>query len=159
MGLSSADSPEDPGRGLGAPPFPPENPPRKEAEGQPCIHRVTRDGRMGSPGRAARGGRLWYGPLEPGWAQAHTHARLGLVRHFTFTGFFFVCFFFFLPFFSFNLKRQGRGRGGGLGREQQQGYFSLPVRQAGDRSRWGLRAPHSARPTTPALELPPGAST
>lgn len=61
------------------------------------MNRVTRqDGHMGSPGRATQGGRLWYGPLEPGWAQAHTRARLGLVQHFTFTGFLFFAFFFFL---------------------------------------------------------------
>lgn len=40
-------------------------------------------------GEPPTGGRLWYGPGEPSWAQVQTQTlvRLGLVRHFTFTGF------------------------------------------------------------------------
>lgn len=126
MGLSSADSPEDPGGSWG-PPLQPENPPRKEAEGQPCMNRVTRDGHMGSPGWAAQEGRLWYGPLEPGWARPTPMpgwAWSGTLHSLVFN--------FFLPFFfSFNLKRQGRGQGGGLGREQQQEHLSLSPSLAG----------------------------
>lgn len=98
MGLSSADSPEDPGGGWGTLPST-QDPPQKEAKGQPCINRVTRrDGHIESPGWATRGGRLWYGPLEPIWAQTHTvpgWAWSGTLHSLVFKLFFFAFFFFF----------------------------------------------------------------
>jgi len=38
-------------------------------------------------GKPPNGGRLWYGLLEPRLGAGPHRARLGLLRHFTFTGF------------------------------------------------------------------------
>lgn len=46
-------------------------------------------GLLGEPVMVAAGADFGMAPGEPAWVQAQTHtlARLGLVRHFTFTGF------------------------------------------------------------------------
>lgn len=157
MGLSSAKTPRRPWKGLGDPPRPRD--PSEGSEGTAMYKHgdktMATGGLLGEP---PEGGRLWYGPREPGWAQAHNRARLG--RLFTFTGFenfFFYYFFIFfcLFFFSLNLKRQGWGGGARQGAAARV-FISVPGPagwhpfQARAPASTSCRGPRSPRPETPA---------
>lgn len=111
-GLSSADSPEDPGRDWRTLPSHLRPPPQREAEGQPCKNRVTgQDGHMGFLGRPPEGAD--FGMARGAWLDTGPHPCQAGPGPALYIHWFLNYYYFFGLFFSFNLKRRGQGQGRG----------------------------------------------